>query len=292
MHTASRASLDASLALGNLTNFTKWSTTKTVFTPYKYAVELAGCNGTPMSAYFPIIIALKNDFDTALANPEFDGVLGPNTSALLADAVKNRFNFSGAKPSGTHAVGFLDPYQLWATALDPFSRCLNIDWDSLIPGGISSVISGFCNWASPGTGPEACEKRRQLGIDFIAFHTGTGFFAQKFDLFPPYPAGHKLTLQEVSDYIMRTGGHDSRLGWWTVHAGSSLLFTEVARALLSVRITGSMTVERVAKPLKNRVLTKERAKMSSEKAALLLRVGLNLRFMQAFKATLWDSDDE
>ena len=88
MHTASRASLDASLALGNLTNFTKWSTTKTVFTPYKYAVELAGCNGTPMSAYFPIIIALKNDFDTALANPEFDGVLGPNTSALLADAVK------------------------------------------------------------------------------------------------------------------------------------------------------------------------------------------------------------
>ena len=103
------------LALGNLTNFTKWSTTKTVFTPYKYAVELSGCNGTPMSAYFPIIIALKNDFDTALANPEFDGVLGPNTSALLADAVKNRFNFNGAKPSGTQAVGFLDPYQLWAT---------------------------------------------------------------------------------------------------------------------------------------------------------------------------------
>ena len=54
------------------------------------------------------------------------------------------------------------------------------------------------------------------------------------------------------------------------------------RALLSVRITGSMTVERVAKPLKNRVLTKERAKMSSEKSALLLRVGLNLRFMQTF----------
>ena len=52
--------------------------------------------------------------------------------------------------------------------------------------------------------------------------------------------------EEVSDYINRSGGHDSRLGWWTVHANRSISFTEVARPLLSVRITGSMTVERVS----------------------------------------------
>ena len=85
--------------------------------------------------------------------------------------------------------------------------------------------------------------------------------------------------------------NDSRLGWWSVHASRSILFTEEARPLQSVRITGSMTVERVAKPLKNKIMTKERAN-SSQKGAMLLRVGLNLRFLQSFKAQLWDSDDE
>ena len=263
-----------------------------MFAPFKHAVKLAGSNGSPMSAYFPIVIALKNEFDAALSNPEFDAALGAGTSVASAAAVNLRFNFNGLKPAGSQLVGFLDSYQLWATAIDPFSRELNLDWDSLIPGGISSVIAGFCNWASPGDDPLACERRRQLNIEFIAFHTGTGFFAQKFDVSLPLPAQHKLTLEEVSDYIQRSGGHDSRLGWWTVHASRSILFTEVARPLLSVRITGSMTVERVAKPLKNKIMTKERANLSSEKGAMLLRVGLNLRFLQSFKAQLWDSDDE
>ena len=51
-------------------------------------------------------------------------------------------------------------------------------------------------------------------------------------------------------------------------------------------------MERVAKPLKNNAMTKERSKLSPEKASMLLRVGLNLRFLQAAKAALWDSDDE
>lgn len=32
-----------------------------------------------MSAYFPIIIALKNDFDLALTNEALDAVLGAGT---------------------------------------------------------------------------------------------------------------------------------------------------------------------------------------------------------------------
>ena len=91
---------------------------------------------------------------------------------------------------------------------------------------------------------------------------------------------------------VRTGRHDSRLAWWAVHASSCILYQAVARPLLSVRVTGSMTVERVAKPLNNRVMTKERSRLSSEKSSMLLRVGLNLRFLQASKSKLWDSDDE
>jgi hypothetical protein len=274
-----------------LTNFSKWKLAKTIFSPYRIALLLAGSNKSPMSAYFPIIIALKNDFDIALTNEALDAVLGAGTSQAVAAAVSRRFNFSGAKPAG-HVVGFLDPYQLWATAIDPFARNLNIDWDSFIEGGISSVIAGFCNWASPGNDPLSSDKRRQLHLEFLSFHSGTGFFAQKFDNDPPLPVGHKLTLQEVSNYISRTGGHDSRLSWWSVHAGGCLLYAEVARPLLSIRVTGSMTVERVAKPLKNKVMTKERAKLSSPKGAMLLRVGLNLRFLQAFKEELWESDAE
>jgi len=60
-------------------------------------------------------------------------------------------------------------------------------------------------------------------------------------------------------------------------------FLMVAKPLLSVRITGSMTVERVAKPLKNSVLTKERNKTGLGKTEMLLRAGLNLRFLQDSK---------
>jgi hypothetical protein len=44
-----------------------------------------------------------------------------------------------------------------------------------------------------------------------------------------------------------------------------------------------MTVERVAKPLKNSVLTKDRSKLSTGKSEMLLRAGLNLRFLQDSK---------
>jgi hypothetical protein len=46
---------------------------------------------------------------------------------------------------------------------------------------------------------------------------------------------------------------------------------------LSIKGTGSISVERVAKPLKNRVASKDRNRLSNDKRALLLRVGLNLR---------------
>jgi len=54
----------------------------------------------------------------------------------------------------------------------------------------------------------------------------------------------------------------------------------------SMRTEGSISVERVAKPLKNKVWTKERSRMAPEKAALLLRAGINLRFLHDAKSKL------
>ena len=42
-----------------------------------------------------------------------------------------------------------------------------------------------------------------------------------------------------------TGGHESRLAWFEIAGKNSIIFTEVAKPLLSVRMTGSITVERV-----------------------------------------------
>jgi hypothetical protein len=51
----------------------------------------------------------------------------------------------------------------------------------------------------------------------------------------------------------------------------------VAKPLLSIKTTGSISVERLAKPLKNKVATKERNRLDTDKRTVLQRAGLNLR---------------
>ena len=57
-----------------------------------------------------------------------------------------------------------------------------------------------------------------------------------------------------------------------------------------MKTTGSTSVERAAKPLKNKVADKSRNRSSKDKRTVLLRVGLNLRLqrqsMQSAKAAL------
>ena len=54
-----------------------------------------------------------------------------------------------------------------------------------------------------------------------------------------------------------------------------------------------MNVERIAKPLKHQILTKERNMLGDKKATVLLRVSENLRFLfqaeQALRAAIHDS---
>ena len=62
-----------------------------------------------------------------------------------------------------------------------------------------------------------------------------------------------------------------------------------------MKTTGSISVERAAKPLKNKVAEKSRNRNSKDKRTVLLRVGLNLRLkresLQAMKAALGKSLD-
>lgn len=106
----------------------------------------------------------------------------------------------------------------------------------------------------------------------------------------PFPTGHKFSLQDVRAWVTRTGGHDTRLAWFEVYGKSTLLYTKVAKTLLSVTITGSMTAERIAKPLKHSILIKERNRLGVEKASMNLRAGLNLRFLQHAKDQLRSMD--
>ena len=57
-----------------------------------------------------------------------------------------------------------------------------------------------------------------------------------------------------------------------------------------MKTTGSISVERAAKPLKNKVAEKSRNRNSKDKRTVLLRVGLNLRLkresLEAVKAAL------
>jgi hypothetical protein len=69
----------------------------------------------------------------------------------------------------------------------------------------------------------------------------------------------------------------------------------VAKPLLSIKTTGSLSDERVAKPLRNKVATKERNGLHTDKRTLLLRAdGLNLRLksesLRSTKAALGKVD--
>jgi hypothetical protein len=61
-----------------------------------------------------------------------------------------------------------------------------------------------------------------------------------------------------------------------------------------MKTTGSISVERAAKPLKNKTANKHRHRLHTDKRAMLLRVGLNLRLksesLRSVKALLGQVD--
>ena len=84
----------------------------------------------------------------------------------------------------------------------------------------------------------------------------------------------------MDDWITKYGRHNGRLEFFSgVHI--TPFFSKIANPLLSMKTTGSVSVERAAKPLKNKLATNDRNRMDTNSRSLLLRVGINLQFKAA-----------
>jgi hypothetical protein len=82
----------------------------------------------------------------------------------------------------------------------------------------------------------------------------------------------------VSNWVNKTGKHNGRLNFFALLPQNDL-YSKVLEPLLSLRATGSISVERIAKPLKRQVLADYCAAMGDERAEICLRLGLNLRYL-------------
>jgi hypothetical protein len=95
-----------------------------------------------------------------------------------------------------------------------------------------------------------------------------------------------LTLVNVADWVEQWGRHSSGRLRFFADLNPTRFFELVAKPLLSIKTTGSNSIERVAKPLKRRVATKERNRLSNDKATMLLRAEMNLRLKkESFDST-------
>lgn len=95
-----------------------------------------------------------------------------------------------------------------------------------------------------------------------------------------------FTIDEVVDWVEKYDGLAGRLRFFDVYAKHSKFYIRVARPLLSMRTTGSIDVERVAKPFKNNILRKDRNRLSDGKGRVLFRAAQNLRYLMKAKAEL------
>ena len=88
-----------------------------------------------------------------------------------------------------------------------------------------------------------------------------------------------LTIKDVALWVTRSDSHPGRLRFFADRTPTSYFETAV-KPLLSIKTTGSISVERVGKPLKNKVVEKGRNRTSTVKRAVLLRCGLKLRLQK------------
>jgi len=192
-----------------------------------------------------------------------------------------RFNFNGSAPRNSRKVGLLDPFQIWSYIVDPYREEL-VKSISIEPNLIQQV-NGMFAFFLKNVNDDAI--RREIRQDFNDYYSCQGKWMHHFVGVTHHntfldDANKKLSLDDVSEWVTKTGGHHARLQFFSLVPGDNKLYCKVIEPLLSVRTTGSIAVERVAKPMKNDVLTKFRQRLSEERSELCLRVGMNLAFLK------------
>ena len=291
-----------------------------LFSAYKHAHMLASSRNTPMSAYLPTVVALRNSLNQVLSsglNEEmstFNHVMGNGADAEVASINRVRFNMDGKDPTGGK-VGLLDQYHIWCFLVDPYSRNLT---PTIFIENKAAHITAMVNFYLPL--PEDTEQnkvairkikdiRRACKDEYMDFAVQSGEFVHFFD--DELPKETKtdavlaeemkaLTFSDIHSWLDNTGGHPARLRWWICWRASSPLFRHIVEPLLSMRCSGSMDVERAAKPLKNKIMTKQRNRMGRGTAEVLARAGMNMRVLHAAKMNMkstaaevyYPSDDE
>ena len=243
-------------------------------------------NNFPQSAYLPLVVSLKNEFDFLECGFEgkmTDAGFDVELQKDFCKCMKKRFNMDGKKPEG-RCVGLLSEHQIWAFMCDPFRRRLpcHIIIQRTRGSQLTEMLTFFSNNDN--------NQMADLRCGFNDFTTNMGSWKDFRDDKPTLKTffsneDEKVAIEEqqilriksVVDWVDDTDGVSGRLAWLSV-APNDLFKNTIAFPLMSARTSGSMSVERVAKPLKNNIFTVNRNRLGFHKASVLLRVGINLRY--------------
>jgi len=291
-HDASRRNkIDATLNIPNHNFWLKVDLAIKWFNHIHYASKLVSSNSFPMSAYLPTVIALHNGLRDVLQGPTgmFDSIFGAGSVEHLSNEVLyKRFNMSGATID-SRRVGLLDPYQVWSFIVDPYKD--ELPRHVAIEPSLVQQVNGMLDFFLKNTDANV---KKEIRKEFMEFFGRQGDWVHVFHDVSAHAKlsdiqividQNKLTLNEVSEWVLKTGGHDSRLQFFTI-LSQNRIYDKIVEPLLSVRSTGSIVVERVAKPMKNDVLSKFRQRLGEERAEMCLRAGMNLGFLMNSRAEI------
>jgi hypothetical protein len=250
-----------------------------ILDPFRQLIEMMASRNCNMSAYFPGCVAVRNGIKKTLNSRQ--ELFEDSVFADCIDVIDVCFNFNGTQPADDDLCGLLQPEHLWIFSCDPYSRQLDFDLDLLVGGtGLSGLISDMVLW---GTSSDT-NRANEVKVDFNFFHTGSGTFSGKFgpiaNLWNQTVVNDSITLNDVIEWVRKTGGHEARLAWFAVNAKHSLFYKTVAHQLLSVCYTGSMILNRIAPQLSNSAHAIDSRTSPSERRDIEMQVrsGLNLRF--------------
>jgi hypothetical protein len=99
-------------------------------------------------------------------------------------------------------------------------------------------------------------------------------------------ANRTFNVAQVYEWVEDNQHLQGCFQFFDVYNPNSDLYCRVIRPLLSMRTTGFIDVERVAKPFKNNMLRKERNRLSDEKGRILFQAAQDLRYLMRVKRML------